>query len=560
MGLFDNEKVDIDNWPAVPEVSPCVSYLVNDMLELDRLLTNINSELSSYTGLGNFYSSVQGKVLTFQEKANYLAQSGWMVSDIKDEIEDPFRQRISGAADEICSVDAAQFTTENTIGLKGYVTTTVNDGTTSRTSKSTIVLDSLNLTDFLGADRESMTTVSYSGGGVTCTTTTTTLRDSDSHFSGLFRESYDKYIEQARWNNGMISHMPDGAPELHYMETMSYEEYLSALVPKDREYDRYAGAWNEMLAESFDAFLGLGLIYKAVTGEEAFTGDKLTQNEREESAASGAFALTVSVLTSAIGGTGWSGFATMLLADAAGGVVGVVTYEGLTNMGLSDSEAFLMSFIAGVVTGNGIERMAYSSPTYIDDLAKRMGKSPDEVNGIIRRLGDVAGQRGYSSVDDLLRHIDDLPAGVYDDIIDMLDKPLGSFDLDKVDDLFNNRQAYEVVESGTGNKFQEVFDLADNYTLSDDTFNNHILDRHGPNSTYRNKSHFNADFNIIDGIDSTLIGDNFVVGPNTAGRKGYIFEQTFTNPIGKTSKGKPLYTLKVVVDETGNVITAFPKK
>ena len=358
----------------------------------------------------------------------------------------------------------------------------------------------------------------------------------------------------------MISHMPDGAPELHYMETMSYEEYLSALVPKDREYDRYAGAWNEMLAESFDAFLGLGLIYKAVTGEEAFTGDKLTQNEREESAASGAFALTVSVLTSAIGGTGWSGFATMLLADAAGGVVGVVTYEGLTNMGLSDSEAFLMSFIAGVVTGNGIERMAYSSPTYIDDLAKRMGKSPDEVNGIIRRLGDVAGQRGYSSVDDLLRHIDDLPAGVYDDIIDMLDKPLGSFDLDKVDDLFNNRQAYEVVESGTGNKFQEVFDLADNYTLSDDTFNNHILDRHGPNSTYRNKSHFNADFNIIDGIDSTLIGDNFVVGPNTAGRKGYIFEQTFTNPIGKTSKGKPLYTLKVVVDETGNVITAFPKK
>jgi len=560
MGLFDNEKVDIDNWPAVPEVSPCVSYLVNDMLELDRLLTNINSELSSYSGLGNFYSSVQGKVLTFQEKANYLAQSGWMVSDIKDEIEDPFRQRISGAADEICSVDAAQFTTENTIGLKGYVTTTVNDGTTSRTSESTIVLDSLNLTDFLGADRESVTTVSYSGGGATYTTTTTTLRDSDPHFSGLFRESYDKYIEQARWNNGMISHMPDGAPELHYMETMSYEEYLSALVPKDREYDRYAGAWNEMLAESFDAFLGLGLIYKAVTGEEAFTGDKLTQNEREESAASGAFALTVSVLTSAIGGTGWSGFATMLLADAAGGVVGVVTYEGLTNMGLSDSEAFLMSFIAGVVTGNGIERMAYSSPTYIDDLAKRMGKSPDEVNGIIRRLGDVAGQRGYSSVDDLLRHIDDLPAGVYDDIIDMLDKPLGSFDLDKVDDLFNNRQAYEVVESGTGNKFQEVFDLADNYTLSDDTFNNHILDRHGPNSTYRNKSHFNADFNIIDGIDSTLIGDNFVVGPNTAGRKGYIFEQTFTNPIGKTSKGKPLYTLKVVVDETGNVITAFPKK
>lgn len=32
------------------------------------------------------------------------------------------------------------------------------------------------------------------------------------------------------------------------------------------------------------------------------------------------------------------------------------------------------------------------------------------------------------------------------------------------------------------------------------------------------------------------------------------------NPIGTSSKGKPLYTLKVVVDEAGNVITAFPKK
>ena len=114
--------------------------------------------------------------------------------------------------------------------------------------------------------------------------------------------------------------------------------------------------------------------------------------------------------------------------------------------------------------------------------------------------------------------------------------------------------------SGTGNKFQEVFDLADNYNLSDDIFNNHILDRHGPNSTYGNKSLFNADFDIRKGIDSTLTGDNFIVGPNTSGRDGYIFEQTFANPIGISSKGKPLYTLKVVIDEFGNVITAFPKK
>lgn len=57
-----------------------------------------------------------------------------------------------------------------------------------------------------------------------------------------------------------------------------------------------------------------------------------------------------------------------------------------------------------------------------------------------------------------------------------------------------------------------------------------------------------------------MTGDNFIVGPNTSGRDGYIFEQTFANPIGISSKGKPLYTLKVVIDEFGNVITAFSKK
>ena len=112
----------------------------------------------------------------------------------------------------------------------------------------------------------------------------------------------------------------------------------------------------------------------------------------------------------------------------------------------------------------------------------------------------------------------------------------------------------------TGNKLGEVFDLADNYTLTDETFNNHILDRHGPGSTYASKSHFNANFDIKRGIESTLKGDSFIVGPNTGGRSGYIFEQTFDSPIGVSSKGKYLYTLKVVIDEVGNVITAFPKK
>ena len=111
-----------------------------------------------------------------------------------------------------------------------------------------------------------------------------------------------------------------------------------------------------------------------------------------------------------------------------------------------------------------------------------------------------------------------------------------------------------------GSKLDEVFKVADNYKLSEDVFENHILDRHGSQSQLKNKSHFNLDFDIKEGIDSTLKGDNFIVKPNTNVRDGYIFEQTFKNPIGIDSKGKPLNTLKVVIDESGNVVTAFPKK
>jgi RHS repeat-associated protein len=116
------------------------------------------------------------------------------------------------------------------------------------------------------------------------------------------------------------------------------------------------------------------------------------------------------------------------------------------------------------------------------------------------------------------------------------------------------------LEGGNSSRFNDVFDAADNYKLSNDTYVEHILDRHGPNSTYTNKSHFNSDFDIKSSIDSTLKGDNFIVRPNTNGRNGYIFEQTFNNAIGTNAKGKPLYTLKVVIDDLGNVITAFPKK
>ena len=109
-------------------------------------------------------------------------------------------------------------------------------------------------------------------------------------------------------------------------------------------------------------------------------------------------------------------------------------------------------------------------------------------------------------------------------------------------------------------KFEEVFKLANNYKLSDDVFDNHIMMRHGPESIMKNKSHFISQFDIKDGINRTLKGDNFIVRPNTMGRSGYIFEQTFNNLIGIDKKGRSLSTIKVVIDEIGNVVTAFPIK
>ncbi len=69
--------------------------------------------------------------------------------------------------------------------------------------------------------------------------------------------------------------------------------------------------------------------------------------------------------------------------------------------------------------------------------------------------------------------------------------------------------------------------------------------------------HFNSDFNIREGIDSTLKGNDSVIKPNTNGREGSIFEKTFSSSIGTSRNGKLLYTLKVVLDLAGNVITAY---
>lgn len=114
--------------------------------------------------------------------------------------------------------------------------------------------------------------------------------------------------------------------------------------------------------------------------------------------------------------------------------------------------------------------------------------------------------------------------------------------------------------SNSNTIFNKMLTISDNYKLSDSTYQNHILARHGSNSKYANKSHFNKNFDIKGGIESTLKGNKSIIKRNTNGRSGYIIEKKFNKVIGTDTKGKPLYTLKVVIDEFGNVITAFPKK
>ena len=175
------------------------------------------------------------------------------------------------------------------------------------------------------------------------------------------------------------------------------------------------------------------------------------------------------------------------------------------------------------------------TPQWVKDTGKEVIRGLQNIAGILRNPGRALASLGQQVTDTVeekgipyaasyviadvvisilvdkgigkLRGVDqaDDVAGVADDIGDVTEA------LEQVDDVADITKAADKVddvagagglEGGTGSQFQEVFDLADNYTLSDDTFNNHILDRHGPNSTYGNKSHFNADFDIREGIDS----------------------------------------------------------
>lgn len=103
---------------------------------------------------------------------------------------------------------------------------------------------------------------------------------------------------------------------------------------------------------------------------------------------------------------------------------------------------------------------------------------------------------------------------------------------------------------------------ANNYNLDEERYLEHIVGRHGYGSTYKPKkeSKFVQSFDIRKGISDTLTDLSIKPKPNTFDRPGFIFEKEYDKVIGVAPDGTKLYKLKVVLDEAGNVITAYPIK
>ncbi|WP_442560335.1 hypothetical protein [Catonella sp.] len=75
----------------------------------------------------------------------------------------------------------------------------------------------------------------------------------------------------------------------------------------------------------------------------------------------------------------------------------------------------------------------------------------------------------------------------------------------------------------------------------------------------KNKSKFVKNFDIKWAIKETLTSSASTISNNINGRKGYIFIKNFYGKIG-TEGIKSLNKMKVVIDEYGNVVTAYPIK
>lgn len=99
--------------------------------------------------------------------------------------------------------------------------------------------------------------------------------------------------------------------------------------------------------------------------------------------------------------------------------------------------------------------------------------------------------------------------------------------------------------------------LGRKYILTESQYINHIVKRHGMYSNLGDKSKFLSNSSIKSLINSTL-KDSTKIMKNTDGRAGYIYIKKFSNPVGVDRYGNKVYQVKVVLDNNGYVVTAFP--
>lgn len=121
------------------------------------------------------------------------------------------------------------------------------------------------------------------------------------------------------------------------------------------------------------------------------------------------------------------------------------------------------------------------------------------------------------------------------------------------------RQALRTVsKSSLGkNQLNQALTLAKKYTLTESQYINHIVNLHGVYSKEKNKSKFLSNSSIKSLINSTL-KDSTKIIKNTSGRSGYVYIKKFNKPVGVDVNGKKLYNVRVVLNDKGYVVTAYP--
>lgn len=88
----------------------------------------------------------------------------------------------------------------------------------------------------------------------------------------------------------------------------------------------------------------------------------------------------------------------------------------------------------------------------------------------------------------------------------------------------------------------------------------HILELHGPDSNAQASAKYAP--GTTEKTISALVAETLSKGkasPNTGDRGGTRYDYTFPQPIGTSITGEPASRLRVFLDDSGEITTAFPR-